>query len=275
MASSGQNPFEPAVELGMLWKGDDAPLLEHVKDEFGEEIDEQLTEVKLRNFIHGYKHKGIDKIIERIRAKIDYQNEIGHKTIFEKEFTELPFIAQANPVCIFGQDKQGHPILYTRPCKANYEVCNQHPDLLKTYFIRTLEHLEAIKEKISNDIGYDIWRHTSIVDCKNLGLLDVKSIYTILKELAEISNYIYPESAHKVVIINAGWKFRLIKALFDYIIEESTAKKYQILGTDFYDTLIKEIDENQIPKEFGGSANKNWVNGGIILQNTQYPHTQI
>lgn len=270
-----EKEFEPAVELGMLWKGDDGPLLEAVRQEFGEETDQHLTEVKLRNFIHGYKNEGIEKIIERIRAKIEFQNKIGHKTLFEKEFDELPFIAQANPVCIFGQDKQGHPVLYTRPCKANYEICKQHPDLLKTYFIRTLEHLEAIKEKISEDFGYDIWRHTTIIDAKNLGLLDIKSIYTTLKELAEISNYIYPECAHKVLIINAGWKFRLIKALFDYLIEESTAKKYQILGPNFYEDLIKEIDENQIPKEFGGNATENWVNGGIILPRTQYTHSQI
>jgi len=267
--------LQPAIELGMLWKAADVPLLDSIRQEFGEELDQELTEVQQRNFVHGYANEGIEKIIERIRAKIEYQKEIGHETILENEFVELPLIAQANPVCIFGQDKQGHPVLYTRPCKANYEICKQFPDLLKTMFIRCLEHLEAIKEKTSEQIGYDIWRHTTIIDANNLGLFDVKSIYTTLNELAKIANYKYPESAHKIIIINADWKFRFIKALFDYLIEETTAEKVKVLGTDFYEELSVEIDENQIPRDFGGKASEGWQHGGIILPNLKYAHSNL
>jgi hypothetical protein len=114
MASSTSSVFEPAVELGMLWKAEDVPLLEKIREEFSEEMDE-LTEVQLRNFVHGYKKEGIEKIIERIRSKIEHQKEISHKTFLNNEFVELPLIAQANPVCIFGQDKQD--ILF---CIADY-----------------------------------------------------------------------------------------------------------------------------------------------------------
>lgn len=267
--------LEPAVELGMLWKREDAPLLKAVQEKFGEDIQNELTEVQIRNFIHGYQGKGIETIIERITAKIEYQKEIGHDTFLEDEFVELPMIAQANPVCIYGQDKQGHPVLYTRPCKANYDVCQQFPDLMKTYFIRTLEHLERIKAEISETAGYDIWRHTTVIDVYHLGLLDVKSIYDTLSELTQIANYKYPESAHKIIVINADWKFRFIKALFDYVIEETTAEKVKVLGKDFYETLCQEIDANQIPPDFGGEASEEWQDGGIIVQNVDYPHTHV
>jgi len=274
MASSTSSVFEPAVELGMLWKAEDVPLLEKIREEFSEEMDE-LTEVQLRNFVHGYKKEGIEKIIERIRSKIEHQKEISHKTFLNNEFVELPLIAQANPVCIFGQDKQGHPILYCRLSKANFQMCKSFPELLKIYFLRTLEHLEGIKVEASKQIGYDIWRHTTVIDAHNLGILEIKSIYTTLNELAQMANYKYPECAHKIIVINADWKFRFIKALFDYLIEETTAKKVQVLGTDFYKDLIKEINENEIPSDFGGKASEEWQNGGIILLNTNYSHTQI
>jgi hypothetical protein len=267
--------FEPPVELDMLWTEDDAPLIEAVREEFGEQLNEQLTDVQLRCFIHGYKNEGKRKIIKRIRAKIEYQTEIGRDTLLDSEFLELPLIAQANPVCIFGQDKQGHPILYSRISKANFKMCQDFPDLMKTLFIRTLEHLEAIKVMASKDLGYDIWRHTTVIDAENLGLLDIKSIYTTLNELAQIANYKYPECAHKIIIINADWKFRFIKALFDYLIDETTAEKVKVLGTSFYKELVKEIDENQIPSEFGGTASEKWQNGGIILQKSKYSHTEI
>ena len=41
----------------MLWKAEDVPLLEKIREEFSEEMDE-LTEVQLRNFVHGYKKEG-------------------------------------------------------------------------------------------------------------------------------------------------------------------------------------------------------------------------
>lgn len=267
--------FVPAIEQSMGWEPDDTSILEEIRGKLGSEVEEKLTKVQIKNFIHGYKTEGIQKIMERLEERLKYQEEIEYKTILDEEFLELPMIAQANPVCIFGQDKFGHPVLYTRPCEANFEMCKMFPDLLKTYFVRTLEHLTHIKEGISEDIGYDIWRHTTIIDVKNLGVLDVKSIYDTLSELLQIANSKYPESAQKIYVINANWKFRLIKNLFDYIIEPTTAEKVQVLGSSYIDKITIEIDAEQIPSDFGGESSEPWINGGIILTKTEYPHDQI
>lgn len=266
----------PAAELALLWKPDDTALLEEVHEVFGKEfLEANLTEVQIRNFIHGYKNKGIEKIIDRIDHKIEYQIENDIKNLLEEEFIALPMIAQINPVCIYGQDKQGHPVLYCRPCDANFQMCGETPDLLKTYFIRTLEHLERIKQRFSQEKGYDIWRHTTVIDVKNLGIFDVKAIYTTLNELAQIANYKYPESAHKIFFVNANWKFRFIKALFDYLLDETTRQKVQVLGSSYFDVLQKEMDVTQIPANFGGEGREPFVDGGIILPRLDYPHNMI
>merc|ERR1712118_646770 len=136
-------------------------------------------------------------------------------------------------------------------------------------------HLKVVKEQISKESGHEIFRHTSVIDAKNLGLFDVKSVYKTMATFFEIFNSKYPETAHKIVIINTDWKFKMIKKLFDWAIEEVTAEKIKIVGSKYDLTKLANIDPDQIPTEFGGRAESLFEAGSISLSKSAYGATQF
>lgn len=48
-------------------------------------------------------------------------------------------------------------------------------------------------------------------------------------------------------------------ALISPFMDEVTKGKIRIVGYDFIDALLEEIDEDQIPEDFGGSLKARWA----------------
>ncbi len=63
----------------------------------------------------------------------------------------------------------------------------------------------------------------------------------------------YPERLEQFFMINAPWFFSGIWAVIRPWLDPITARKIQILGTDFLPTLREYIDDSQIPIELGGT----------------------
>lgn len=71
----------------------------------------------------------------------------------------------------------------------------------------------------------------------------------------------YPERLETIYLINAPWYFAAIYSLISSFLDPVTAKKVQIIGTDFLPIISQQIDENQIPRELGGTFDSltwNW-----------------
>eukprot|EP00484_Ammonia_sp_Unknown_P012913 CAMPEP_0197068102 /NCGR_PEP_ID=MMETSP1384-20130603/184358_1 /TAXON_ID=29189 /ORGANISM="Ammonia sp." /LENGTH=98 /DNA_ID=CAMNT_0042505727 /DNA_START=1 /DNA_END=294 /DNA_ORIENTATION=- len=65
---------------------------------------------------------------------------------------------------------------------------------------------------------------------------------------------IFPETVHKIFIINAPWIFQQIWKICSSFLDEITVQKTNILGSDYLKELVKYIDITMIPKEYGGQG---------------------
>ncbi len=63
----------------------------------------------------------------------------------------------------------------------------------------------------------------------------------------------YPERLETIYLINAPWYFAAIYSLISSFLDPVTAKKVQIIGTDYLPVITQQIDESQIPREMGGT----------------------
>jgi hypothetical protein len=71
----------------------------------------------------------------------------------------------------------------------------------------------------------------------------------------------YPERLETIYLVNAPWYFAAIYSLISPFLDPVTAKKVQIIGTDFLPTLREQIDDSMIPQTMGGSCESiqwNW-----------------
>lgn len=77
---------------------------------------------------------------------------------------------------------------------------------------------------------------------------------------------------------------RYITALYSLIspfMDEVTKSKVRIIGSDYYSVLLEEIDEDQIPVEYGGKLHTQWAwpfsdaSGCSPQQIEQYRHSPV
>ena len=71
---------------------------------------------------------------------------------------------------------------------------------------------------------------------------------------AEIGSLVQPEVVHKLYIINASLVFTGVWKIVKTFLHPNTVAKTKILGKDYLETLLEEIDINMIPKQYGGKG---------------------
>ena len=77
----------------------------------------------------------------------------------------------------------------------------------------------------------------------------------MFKETIKIDSNYFPERLGYMYIINSPWIFKPLWAMIRPWLDQNTVAKIRIFGyNDYQDALKEVIDEDQIPKEYGGTA---------------------
>ena len=64
----------------------------------------------------------------------------------------------------------------------------------------------------------------------------------------------YPECVGKYYIVNAPRGFPMVWNIIEPRLGEITVAKVDILGASYKDALLKQIDEENLPRAFGGKC---------------------
>jgi hypothetical protein len=173
---------------------------------------------------------------------------------------DLAKVYEYFPTWIQGYDKQSRPISYRRFGK--FEIWN----ILKLTTLESLVRFHAweseqslrLMEQKSQEIGYTIETFVIIIDALGWSLgLATSEAFAFIKSMASVDSDHYPERLGLCIIINApsmlSFSWRVIAGFLDDV----TKAKIKILGTDpneWRPVLLSVIDEDQIPKMYGGTA---------------------
>ena len=78
----------------------------------------------------------------------------------------------------------------------------------------------------------------------------------------------------KFYIINAPWAFQFVWSVIKPWLDEVTVSKIDILGSDYKETLLKQILPENLPEEFGGTCR---CRGGCTLSDAGpwHPEPQL
>lgn len=106
----------------------------------------------------------------------------------------------------------------------------------------------------SRKAGHLLETCCTIMDLKGVTLTKVPSVYSYVGQASAISQNYYPERLGKLYLINAPWGFSTVWSVVKGWLDPVTVKKINILGTGYKAELLKQIDEENLPVEFGGTC---------------------
>ncbi|XP_055819458.1 phosphatidylinositol/phosphatidylcholine transfer protein SFH11 [Solanum dulcamara] len=176
----------------------------------------------------------------------------------ELKFEEFNEVKKCYPHGFHGVDRYGRPIYIERIGRVNlsrllevttierfvkYHVSEQEKTLNWRYPACSL----AAKKHIASTV--------SILDVKDVGISNFsKPARFLFLEIQKIDSHYYPETLHRLFIINAGSGFKVLWKAIKTFLDQRTLAKIQVLGGNYAKTILEVIDPSNLPSFLGGDC---------------------
>ncbi|KAL6493091.1 hypothetical protein OROGR_032850 [Orobanche gracilis] len=190
---------------------------------------------------------------------LQWRRSFGTDSIMEElDFKELDKVQQYYPHGYHGVDKDGRPVYIEILGMLDVEMLLQVTTLERfvKYQVQEFEKSLAIRfPACSAAANRHIDSSTTILDVGGLGLMSLTGPVTeFIRTVQKIDSENYPETLHRMFIINAGPGFRLIWHIIKPLLDPETSSKIQVLDSTYRCKLLESIDESELPDFLGGSC---------------------
>ncbi|XP_059666591.1 phosphatidylinositol/phosphatidylcholine transfer protein SFH13-like isoform X2 [Cornus florida] len=202
----------------------------------------------------------IEKTIQMWEEMLNWRKEYGTDTILEDfEYEELEEVMQYYPHGYHGVDREGRPVYIERLGIAHPSKLMRITTIDRYLKYHVQEFERALHEKFpacSIAAKRQISSTTTILDVQGLGVKNfTRTATSLLSAMTKIDNSYYPETLHRMFIVNAGPGFK--KVLWpgaQKFLDAKTIAKIQVLEPKSLCKLIEAIDSSQLPDFLGGSC---------------------
>lgn len=193
------------------------------------------------------------------RDMLRWRKEFGADTI-EEDFVyeELHEVKNCYPQGFHGVDNEGRPIYIERIGKVNPQRLVEVTSLDRYLKYHVLEFERTLNRKFpacSIATKRHIDSTTTILDVAGVGMKNFsKHARDLITSIQKIDSNNYPETLHRLFIINAGAGFKLVWNSIKGFLDPTTASKIHVLGNKYQSKLLELIDSSNLPEFFGGTC---------------------
>jgi hypothetical protein len=234
--------------------------LEKLKKELQDEglfVPERMDDAALLRFLRARKFD-LPKTKEMLLAAEQWRKDFGVADLVKNfDFKEMKAVDKYYPQYYHKMDKDGRPIYVEQlgklDIKALYEITTQERQLQRLVW----EYEKFLTERLpacASAIGHPVETSCTILDLNNVSLTNFYRVSDYVMKAASIGQDRYPECMGKFYIVNAPWTFSAVWSIIKPWLDEVTVSKIDILRSGFKETLLAQIDPENLPKELGGTC---------------------
>eukprot|EP01084_Bolivina_argentea_P312264 540604_1 len=247
----------------------------------------------LIRFVIGYRYiseldKRLTETVQLFENFIKFHKQYDFDNIFNTtHINNVPISEYLHGSYIYGQDKFGHPLFFDEGLKYEstadvtiHKNCGEKGmDQVMCYLSRLCYEIKLNTSRYYNLLSnnkddneakndsskskFGVYKHCLILDMKNFSVTRTLKDRWIHEYYARQFTALCPEMLHKMYVINAPWVFQSVWKIVTTFLHPNTVAKTKILGYDYLDELLKEIDIHMIPKKFGGKGKWEVVYGSV------------
>uniref|UniRef100_M4CF59 CRAL-TRIO domain-containing protein n=1 Tax=Brassica campestris TaxID=3711 RepID=M4CF59_BRACM len=240
------------------------PFIEDVRDENEEKIVLKLRQELLNKDLLPSRHDdyhmllrflktmefSIEKTVTAWEQMLKWRKEFGaDRIIHEFNFKELDKVVRHYPQGYHGVDKDGRPIYIERLGKAHPGKLMDVTTIERYLKYHVQEFERALQEKLpacSIAAKRRVTTTTTILDVEGLGMKNFSpTAANLLASIAKVDCNYYPETLHRMFIVNAGIGFRtLLWPAAQKLLDPMTIAKIQVLEPKSLSKLHEAIDSS-------------------------------
>ncbi|PCH34555.1 CRAL/TRIO domain-containing protein [Wolfiporia cocos MD-104 SS10] len=187
-----------------------------------------------------------------------------YKQMDPYDFPERREVFEYWPMWFHKTDKAGRPLSIQHYGGVNmpelYKLIT--PERFMQYIIVTAESIpREILPAASRAAGRQVEGQYLVVDLKGFSLGQFWQMKNVVRESFQIMQDYFPELMYKFIIINAPVSFTYIWSFVKLWLAKETLAKIDILGADYQNVLLKDIDRENLPVVLGGTCECEDVGG--------------
>lgn len=199
---------------------------------------------------------------------IKWRKEADVDNIESFDFSEQLKVKEIYPHGYHQTDNYGRPIYIEiiSQCNIDEVLTRSNEERMTKYYIKEYERVLRYRfDACGIKAGKIIEQSCTIICAKGLGIsMLTGKVKKFMKIASDIGQNYYPEMLGNMYILNAGFFFSAVWAIAKTFIDEKTAKKITVLGSDYITELKKHIDMNNFPKSLGGNCECKNIKGGCL-----------
>jgi len=217
----------------------------------------ESTDKRLATWLRAGGHK-VATAIGLLKASVDLKRSVDFANILQ--WTPPAHFSQDLQYIIPGNDNSGRPILIVP--LANFDIrkvvdgneqaaYRKHLDQM---YAKLLQRMSASSERLNTEVTQCVL----IIDANDVSVkkcMSSSEAVALLMELVQNFDKLYPESFHKIWLINCGRMLYMAVSVAFVVLSADTRAKITPLSSpdQWKPKLLEEIAPDQLPKTYGGT----------------------
>ncbi|EOA13518.1 hypothetical protein CARUB_v10026584mg [Capsella rubella] len=211
-----------------------------------------LRFLKMREFD---LEKSKDAFLNCIKWRVDSKVDLISKKFKFEEYSE---VKKHYPHGFHKVDKSGRPIYIERLGMVDLNAFLKATTLERyvKYHIQEQEKtLTSRYPACSIASEKHVSSTTTILDVSGVGMSNFsKTARSLFMEIQKIDSNYYPETLHRLFVVNASSGFRMLWLALKTFLDARTLAKVQVLGPNYLGELLEAIDPSNLPTFLGGNC---------------------
>jgi len=187
--------------------------------------------------------------------------EVVGKELLSSSFPEAEEALKSFPCGYHGVDREGRPVYYQEMegLDASRLLQLTTMERVSQMYVKAFEiFLGRLAPACSLLAGRDIGQqYTCVMNMRGVGMrhfsADCRALVRLTSSIAEER---YPDTLHKLFIVNAGAAFFTAWAVLRPMLSAGTQQRVVVLRDAGVDTLVRHISPENIPVGFGGQSRR-------------------
>ncbi|KAG7536056.1 CRAL/TRIO N-terminal domain superfamily [Arabidopsis suecica] len=199
--------------------------------------------------------KSKDAFLNYIKWRVDSKVDFISQTFKFEEYGE---VKKHYPHGFHKVDKTGRPIYIERLGMADLTAFLKATtiDRYVKYHIKEQEKTLRFRyPACSIAAEKHVSSTTTILDVSGIGMSNFsKPARSLFMEIQKIDSNYYPETLHRLFVVNASSGFRMLWLALKTFLDARTLAKVQVLGPNYLGELLEAIDPSNLPTFLGGNC---------------------